>query len=243
MRESFCGMLKKRPKIPCLQGHFGENYGSNLIKLWVLPLFTAVKEDKLLNEWWGMKWNSVVRISINVTHPISILFTPPHLSIAYSHITHQLKPNAIVYSVYKKILRMLCCHVTSVFHKKTVCDFPVVLTGRVSCTPRLTHNTNARMHKHTHTYTHTHSHQRTQQALGAMPWPLVPSQRGAVHQNTTEPLIPLCSSCKFCSFSPGAQRSPVLFCEKERGGGGVERDAREQRSEATVTLCVCVCVR
>lgn len=32
------------------------------------------------------------------------------------------------------------------------------------------------------------------------------------HNGTTDPL---CSSCKFCSFSSGAQKSSALFCEKE----------------------------
>lgn len=66
--ENNCVGGKKDQKYHVFGGHFGEHYWSNLIKLWVLPLFTGVKEDKLLMEWWGMKWNCVVRISLNVTH-------------------------------------------------------------------------------------------------------------------------------------------------------------------------------
>lgn len=58
---------KRRPEIFCLKGHFGENYGFNLIKLRVLPLFTGVKEDKLLMAWWGIKSGSAERTSPNVT--------------------------------------------------------------------------------------------------------------------------------------------------------------------------------
>lgn len=54
-------------KCPVFRVHFGENDWSNLIKLRVLVLFTGVKEDKPLMQWWGMEWNSVVRVCLSVS--------------------------------------------------------------------------------------------------------------------------------------------------------------------------------
>lgn len=59
-----------------------------------------------------------------------------------------------------------------------------------------------------------------------------------VHNSTTDPL---CSSCKFCSFSSGLRGVLCCFMKRRRRHG----EAREHRSEATVcvsllNLCVCM---
>lgn len=54
----------------------------------------------------------------------------------------------------------------------------------------------------------------------------------AAHNSTTDPL---CSSCKFCSFSSGAQKSAALFCEKrEEVEGG-----QENRGVKPLSVCDC----
>lgn len=108
----------------------------------------------------------------------------------------------------------------------------------IHCQHTHSRNTNTCMHKHLQR--HTDRHQRTQQALGVMPWPLVPSQRGAVHQHTTAPLIPSAPLVNF-ALSPRASEEPSVVSWK--GGGGVE--GQGQRSEATVCVrplnhCVCM---
>lgn len=84
------------------------------------------------------------------------------------------------------------------------------------------------------------------------------SQRGAVHQHTTAPLIPRAPLVNFALSPPGGSEESCVVLWK--GGGGAEK-AGEQRSEATVCarllnhcvgnegrgLCVrpllCACVR
>lgn len=142
--------------------------------------------------------------------------------------------------------------------KKKVCDPLVVsVSGRVLSTPGRAH-----MQMPTHTFKNhnascinpnavkhirAHRHRITQRARGGWggvcPDLWVPSQRGCCSASYNRTTDSLCSSCKFCSLSFGAQKSSVLSCEKDEGegrrgeeGGGVE-DAREEREEWSCGLC------
>lgn len=110
------------------------------------------------------------------------------------------------------------------------------------------------MHKHIHAHIHSHIHTQTPKNTACF-WSRALTSASLskgcclpVHNSTTDPL---CSSCKFCSFSSGLRG--VLCCSMKRRRR--PREAREQRSEATVCLsplnhcvcmkagivCVCVC--
>lgn len=188
-----------------------------------------------------MEWNRTQRVSLNVTH-----HTWANCSSSCHASTHHTLTRAKYYSlqcVWKR-LHTGCAVMCLQFATKTVCDFPVTLASGASCTLRLAHiempTHTLKEHKHMHAQTlahrhpHTHSHQRTQQALGAMPWPLVPSQRGAVHQYTTAPLIPCVPLVNFALSPLGSEESCVVLW---KGGGGAAR----QENSGVKPLSVCDC--
>lgn len=130
--------------------------------------------------------------------------------------------------------------------KKTVCGFTVTLANR----PEAKTHTNANTHIIPCMHKHTHRHQRAQRASGVVPWPLVPSQRGAVRQYTTAPLIPCVPLVNFALSPRGSEESCVVSW---KGGGGMER--RENRGVKPLSVwaakslclhegwdCVFVCV-
>lgn len=152
---------------------------------------------------------------------------------------------------------MPCRHVTSVHHKKKkkVCDSLVVsVSGRVLSTPGRAH-----MQMPTHTFKNhnascinpnavkhirAHRHRITQRARGGWggvcPDLWVPSQRGCCSASYNRTTDSLCSSCKFCSLSFGAQKSSVLSCEKDEGEGrrGGEWKTQEKSVKSEAAVCV-----
>lgn len=162
----------------------------------------------------------------------------------HAMLTHYRPTQAKYYSLQCgwKRLNTGCAVMWLQFATKTVCDFPVTLARGASRTlgpahiqmPTHTLKEHKRMHAQTLGYSHTHRDQRTLQALGAMPWPLVPSQRGAVHQYTTAPLIRCVHLVNFALSTLGSEESCVVLW---KGGGGVER--QENRGVKPLSVWDC----
>lgn len=97
------------------------------------------------------------------------------------------------------------------------------------------------MHAKTHTDTHTQAPKKLR-GFGSQALTSGFQSKGCcspVYNSTTDPL---CSSCKFCSFSSGLRGALCCFVKRRRRQG----EAREQRSEATIcvrTLNHCVCMK
>ncbi len=150
---------------------------------------------------------------------------------------------------------------------KTVCDFPVTLAGRVSCTPRLSH---IQMPTHTfkeHKCMHaqTLAHTRTQAPKNPAGFGRDALTSGSQSKGCCSPVYnsttdPLCSSCKFCSFSSALRRALCCFVKRRRRRGEEWRGKRTEEWRhclcetakslclhegwdcACAPLCACVCV-
>lgn len=186
--ERIMGWWKKGPNTLSSGGPLVKISGLILLKC--CSYLLVLKGISYLRSAREKKWNCVTRVFLNVTHREANGSSPPTLD-----------KNCSLQSVQKDYTQAALS-----------CDFNlpqkqfVTLSSGALTHPKASTNTTG----------NTNTHTGTQQASGAIPWPLVPSQRGAVHHYTTAPLMP---SCKFCSFSPGFRR--VLCCWWKEGG--VER--------------------
>ena len=178
-------------------------------------------------EWWGAKSASTVRLSLT---------TKANCSSQRRASTTHFNTSQTVHSVFKKrSTHLLCCHVTSVCHKNSLWLFRNISRRGFRHPKASSHtnaNTNACVHKHRHTHAPndpagfgSHALTSGSQSKGCC---------SAAYNGTTDPP---CSSCKFCSFSSGAQKSAMLFCERRR------RRREEWRGKRTEEWSHCLCVR
>lgn len=137
----------------------------------------------------------------------------------------QRHTNTGVCSVYKKITRMLFGHVTRIRHKKKQCvTSPVTLAGPSFTQPRGQHthkcqhthsrDTNACMHKHFLDRERlTHPTEQPSRLREPSPDLCLPQSKGCCSPAYNSTTDPMCSSCKFCSFSSpgGSEESCVVL--------------------------------